>query len=103
MPLTRSAIKKLRKDRKRESKNKAFETKMRDVIKKAGKNRKPENLKTAVSLIDKAVKKNLIHKNKASHLKSRIMKPNKTPQAKEIKPVKSKPSKKTASQTQSAA
>lgn len=96
MPLTRSAIKKLRKDRKREIKNSAFEKQLGSAIKKAEKENIPENVKRAISLIDKAVKNNMIHKNKGSRLKSGISRQQKSLTVKTEKSTKTKTSKKPA-------
>ncbi len=74
MPLIRSAIKKLRKDRKRTLVNKAKKEGLKDLIKKARKQKTPASLKAVFSALDKAAKTNLIHKNKASRLKSRLSK-----------------------------
>ncbi|OGH10519.1 MAG: hypothetical protein A2857_00840 [Candidatus Levybacteria bacterium RIFCSPHIGHO2_01_FULL_36_15] len=74
MPLTRSAIKKLRKDRKIEKKNESFKQELRRALKKAEKEKKSEQITQAISLTDKAVKKNIYHKNKAARLKSNLAK-----------------------------
>jgi small subunit ribosomal protein S20 len=74
MPLTRSAIKKLRQDKKREKENEEFKKKLKDSVKKA---KKGKDVNKAVSIIDKAVKKNIYHKNKASRIKSSLVKNNK--------------------------
>ena len=74
MPLIRSAIKKLRKDRKRTIVNKAKKETLKGLIKKARVNKNTASLKTVFSALDKAVKVNLIHKNKSARLKSRLSK-----------------------------
>ncbi|MBI2018032.1 30S ribosomal protein S20 [Candidatus Daviesbacteria bacterium] len=74
MPLIRSAIKKLRKDRKRTARNKAKKEGLKDLIKKARVQKTPVSLKAVFSALDKAAKTNLIHANKASRLKSRLSK-----------------------------
>ncbi|MFN7160394.1 MAG: 30S ribosomal protein S20 [Candidatus Gracilibacteria bacterium] len=83
MPITSSAIKSLRKSRKNEIRNTGFKKKMKDAIKALQKMVSGGEAKTAdiqksvsgtVSLIDRAVKKNLIHKNKAGRKKSQIAK-----------------------------
>ena len=79
MPLIRSAIKKLRKDRKRTLVNKAKKEGLKSLIKKTRTNKNTENLRAVFSALDKAVKTNLIHKNKASRLKSRLSKGIPTP------------------------
>lgn len=77
MPIIKSAIKKLRKDKKRTVRNKALKRRYKDLVKKALGEPTEENIKKAVSVIDRAAKRNIIHKNKASRLKSRVMKPRK--------------------------
>ncbi|MBI5127616.1 30S ribosomal protein S20 [Candidatus Roizmanbacteria bacterium] len=76
MPIIKSAKKKVRKDKKRTIENqtyvKAFKETLKE-IKKGGKNVK-ELAKKYYSQIDRAVKKNVIHKNKGNRLKSKIKK-----------------------------
>ena len=74
MPAIKSARKKLRADRKRESANKKIEAFISISIKKAQRKPTPKSVQEAFSSIDKGVKKNIIHKNKASRLKSRLSK-----------------------------
>jgi small subunit ribosomal protein S20 len=74
MPVIKSAKKKLRVDKKRESSNKKVQSLMEIFIKKAEKNPSIESVKKAVSIVDKSVKKNIIHKNKAARIKSRLSK-----------------------------
>lgn len=75
MPIIKSAQKKLRKDVKRTKRNLYY----KEAIKKATKNVKKKAgdkslLTKAYSIIDKAAKERVIHKNKAARLKSRISK-----------------------------
>ncbi len=74
MPVTKSAKKKLRQDKKRTLENKKIKNLLRDAIKKARKNPSEKNIIQATKLIDKAVKKYIIHKNKAARLKSSLSK-----------------------------
>lgn len=74
MPIIKSAIKKLRKDRVRTLRNKKKEENLKTLIKKARVSKTPQNLSAVFSALDKAAKTNLIHKNKASRLKSRLSK-----------------------------
>lgn len=74
MPIIKSAIKKVRKDKVRSIRNKKRELALKTLIKKARLEGSPKNLKAVYSALDKAVKVNLIHKNKASRLKSRLTK-----------------------------
>lgn len=76
MPLIKSAIKKMRKDRVRTKHNLALKTNLKNSIKKARKEPSQANLQAVFSRLDKAVKTNLIHANKASRLKSRLSKGN---------------------------
>lgn len=74
MPIIQSAIKKLRKDRKRTKANRAKKDHLKEAIKKASKTKKEVDVKEAIRLIDKARKTHLMHKNKARRLKSRLAK-----------------------------
>ena len=74
MPVTKSARKKLKKDRARTVENKKIENLFKSAIKKGQKNKTEKLVIQAIKMIDKAAKKNIIHKNKASRLKSKISK-----------------------------
>lgn len=74
MPLLKHAKKKLRQDKKRTLKNRGMKVLFRGLIKEAKKNQTAENISKAFQSIDKAAKKNLIHKNKAARLKSALSK-----------------------------
>ncbi|OGK22052.1 hypothetical protein A3C23_03130 [Candidatus Roizmanbacteria bacterium RIFCSPHIGHO2_02_FULL_37_13b] len=74
MPIIKSAKKKLRQDKKRRILNLGYKKKYKDLLKEAKTNKNTENIKKAVSSIDKAVKKGIIHANKAARLKSQITK-----------------------------
>lgn len=76
MPIIKSALKKMRKDKKRTVSNLLFKKKLKSALKKAYKG---ENAVAAISLIDKAVKKNIIKLNKGSRLKTKISKANRKP------------------------
>lgn len=75
MPVIKSAIKKLRQDKKREKRNDEFREKLQNALKLAKKTGTPAKISEAVSLLDKAAKNHIIHKNKAARLKSRLNKP----------------------------
>lgn len=64
MPIIKSAIKKLRQDKKRTLLNKKYEKAYKGALKKA------KNLKEIYSKIDKAAKKRVISKKRAARLKS---------------------------------
>ncbi len=89
MPVIKSAKKKLKVDRKRESANKKMESFINLVIKKAQKKPTQESVRKAFSALDKGVKKDIFHKNKGARIKSRLSKLLKTP-----KPTKTKEAKK---------
>jgi len=103
MPVIKSAIKKLRHDQKREAQNDASRKIVKDFVKKAAKKKTPSDIKKAISLVDKAVKNNLMHKNKAARIKSKLTKGTKpgpkktTTKTAAPKPTQKTPIKKTAS------
>lgn len=72
MPIIASALKKLRHDRKRTGTNRITREAVRDIVKSMRKKPSEKTLTTAFKTLDKAAKRNVIHKNKASRLKSRL-------------------------------
>lgn len=74
MPIIKSAIKKVRKDKTRTERNNKRAAALGKLLKQARKVGNPKNLSAISSALDKAVKVNLIHPNKASRLKSRLSK-----------------------------
>lgn len=78
MPNIKSAKKKLRKDIKKTKRNNEYKNKIKLLTKKIKKEKKSTEIKDLIkkfySLIDKAAKKNIFHKNKAARLKSKITK-----------------------------
>lgn len=74
MPVIKSAIKKLRQDKKSEKENDAFRKALDKAIKTAKKDNSPKSISSAFSLADKAAKKHLIHANKAARIKSSLVK-----------------------------
>lgn len=74
MPLIKSAIKKVRKDKVRTARNKVRGSALKRVLKEARKNPSAKSLSTVFSALDKAAKVNLIHVNHAARLKSRLSK-----------------------------
>lgn len=76
MPTHKSAEKALRQARSRNLRNKAVKTKVRTIIKKVesaqDKTQAESLLRQTFSLLDKAVKRNVIHFNQASRTKSRL-------------------------------
>ncbi len=74
MPIIKSAIKKLRADRKKTKLNKAIKTKAASLITSFRKLATKENLPEVFSAIDKAAKRRIFHPKKADRLKSRLAK-----------------------------
>ena len=74
MPIIKSAIKKVRKDKLRTLRNQKRGAALKSLIKKAKSANSPKNLQAAFSALDKAAKVKLIHPNKAARLKSRLSK-----------------------------
>ncbi|MCX6816977.1 MAG: 30S ribosomal protein S20 [Candidatus Beckwithbacteria bacterium] len=72
MPILKSAIKKLKQDKKRTKVNKPYREKYRLAVKTARIHPSLKTLKLAAAALDKAAKKKVIHKNKANRLKSRL-------------------------------
>lgn len=76
MPLIKSAIKKVRKDKTRTARNRQREIVLKKLIKKARTDKSPKTLRQVFSALDKAAKTHLIHSNKAARIKSRLSKQN---------------------------
>ncbi len=74
MPNIKSAIKKVRKDRRRSAVNLRWRKRHKKAVKEVRQNPSAEVLKTAQKELDKAAKKGIIKKGKASRLKSRLSK-----------------------------
>jgi small subunit ribosomal protein S20 len=74
MPVIRSAKKKLKVDKKRESANKKAKSFIDLTVEKALKKPTSESIRAAFKAVDKAVKKDIFHKNKAARIKSKLAK-----------------------------
>ena len=74
MPILKNAKKALRASESKRLVNQSVKTKVKTDLDKVLKSKKVDDLAKAFSSIDKAVKKNLIHKNKAARLKARANK-----------------------------
>ncbi len=74
MPIIKSAIKKVRKDKTRTARNQKRGAVLKSLIKKARTSKTAKDLQSAFSALDKAAKVKLIHPNKAARLKSRLAK-----------------------------
>ena len=71
----KSAIKRTRSNEAKRQRNRYQAKTVRTLLKKETQNEVPtEDLKKLFSSIDKLAKKNIFHKNKASNLKSKLMK-----------------------------
>ncbi len=90
MPIIKSAKKKMRKDAKRTLKNKKEKDNIKKAIKTALTLKKGKDVKKAISLINKAAKKNIFHKNKAARLTSRLSQVIKTNPTKSPKGIEKK-------------
>lgn len=74
MPIIKSAIKKVRKDKVRTARNKKRKLALKALIKKVRNTKSAKDLQAVYSALDKAAKVKLIHPNKAARLKSRLSK-----------------------------
>ena len=74
MPITKSAIKKERVDKRRTQQNVVAKGRLKTTIKEARANPGAETLKAMFSAMDRAVKHHLVTKGHAARLKSRISK-----------------------------
>lgn len=74
MPITKSAKKKMRQDKRRTIINQKIRQQMKLALKKMRQTPTKQNLQKVSQLLDRAAKKGIIHKNKASRLKSRLSK-----------------------------
>ncbi len=78
MPQHKSAVKRVRQNERRKIRNRATRSKMRTMMKKLhateDAQQAVEQLSTVKSYLDKMASRNIIHKNKAAHLKSQLEK-----------------------------
>jgi small subunit ribosomal protein S20 len=74
MPIIARASKKLRHDRKRTKVTMAARENLRNFVKSFRKSPTKKSLSGVFQTLDKAAKRNIIHKNKAARLKSRLSK-----------------------------
>lgn len=74
MPITKSAQKALRQTKRKTEVNKKIKLRMKTAIRAFNDDPNQENLSKAYQTIDRSAKKNLLHKNKAAHLKSGLSK-----------------------------
>lgn len=71
MPQRSAAKKNIRKTKRRTRRNSAAKRKLKESLKKAA---SADAYARAIALLDKAAKRNLLHRNKANRLKSRLHK-----------------------------
>jgi len=72
MPIIKSAKKALKQERRREAENQKVRNAYKKAIRFFKENVSPNSLNMAYKKIDQAAKKYIIHKNKASRLKSQL-------------------------------
>ncbi len=76
MPQHKSAIKRLRQNKKRQQQNNGRRSKMKNLIRKvyeaSDKEQAEKHLREAVSYIDRITTKGILHKNAASRKKSQL-------------------------------
>jgi small subunit ribosomal protein S20 len=77
----KSALKKIKQDKVRQMRNKAYKTRLKNVVKsveaaisESNKEAAQTALQEAVSTLDRVASKGIIHKNKAARKKSRLTK-----------------------------
>ena len=74
MPVTKTAKRALRVSKRKESENKILVGKLEVAIRKAKRAKTEKAAAEAVSMVDRALKRRIVHKNKAARLKSQISK-----------------------------
>ena len=74
MPVTKTAKRALRSSKKKTTVNFNIRKKLEIAVRDAKKSKSLEEVKKAISLSDRAVKKNVIHKNKSSRIKKNLSK-----------------------------
>ena len=90
MPVTKTAKRALRSSKRKEAVNQKIITRLGLAVRIAKKGKAKDKILEAVSLVDRAVKKSVIHQNKAARIKSTLTKllpksPTKTKSRKSIK------------------
>ena len=74
MPAHKSTKKRLRQSKKANIQNRSIKSEIKTFVKKVEASLDEKDLKETVSLLDKAARKRVIHKNQASRVKSRLTK-----------------------------
>ena len=74
MPTHKSVERRLKTAKKANLKNREIKSRLKTVVKKVETSPDEASLKEAVSTLDKAARRRVIHPNKASRIKSRLVK-----------------------------
>jgi len=74
LPTHKSAKKRIKTSGKSNTRNRAVKSRIRTLVKNAEASVDEASLKEAVSILDRAARKKVIHPNKASRMKSRLAK-----------------------------
>ncbi len=74
MPILKNAKKALRVSKRKTLVNRAVKSKVKTAMDAFKANPSEDTLKKAFSTVDKSVKKNIIHRNKAARIKARLAK-----------------------------
>ena len=74
MPVTTTAKRALRSSKKKQAVNSIITARLESAIRIARKDKKQKSISVAASYADRAAKKGLIHRNKASNIKSQLSK-----------------------------
>ena len=72
MPVTKTAERALRSSSRKKIVNSILIAKLEAAIRRAKKTKKQADVSQAISFVDKAAKKHIIHKNKAARIKSTL-------------------------------
>lgn len=72
MPILKNAKKALRVSKRKAAMNQPVRSKMKTMLDQVKKSKTSDALSKAFSAVDKAVKKNLIHRKKAARIKSQV-------------------------------
>lgn len=72
MPVTKSAKKKLRKDKKKQKINAEYKNLLTKLVKRAEKKLSEKSVLEAIRATDKAARKHIIHHKKAARIKSKL-------------------------------
>ena len=92
MPVTKTAKRALRGSKRKAAVNSLMRARLEIAVRVAKKSKKEKDVVSAISLADRASKSNVIHKNKAARIKSRLSKfltKDNSAKTKPVKPPKS--------------